>query len=75
MSAQLTIIDEYSWECLAIRVARRLNSQDVMRVMTELFMQYGVPRYLSSDNGAEMTARVVVEWWRRHDDTVRPRTG
>lgn len=55
----LTVIDEYSRQCLAIEVGRRLNSRDVVRVLARLFMQYGVPRYLRADNGAELTATAV----------------
>ena len=55
----LTVVDEYSRECLAIKVSRRLNSGDVLKTMAELFIQRGVPRYLRSDNGAEMTAKAV----------------
>jgi putative transposase len=55
----LTVIDEYNRECLAIKVGRRLSSQDVVRVLSRLFIQYGVPRYLRSDNGPELTAKAV----------------
>lgn len=55
----LTVIDEFSRECLAIKVGRRLSSRDVVRVLARLFIQYGVPRYLRSDNGPELTAKAV----------------
>ena len=58
----LTVMDEYSRECLAIRVGRRLNAKDVLSTMAGLFLQYGVPQYLRSDNGAEMTATAVREF-------------
>jgi putative transposase len=52
----LTLIDEYTRECLAIDVARRLTSEDVLERLTDLFIRRGVPAYLRSDNGAEFTA-------------------
>ena len=58
----LTVMDEYSRECLAIRVGRRLNAKDVLATLAKLFMQHGVPQDLRSDNGAEMTAHVVREF-------------
>jgi transposase InsO family protein len=61
----LTVIDEFTRECLAIEVARRLNSDDVLEVLTRLFVQRGIPKYLRSDNGAEFTATTVREWLRR----------
>jgi transposase InsO family protein len=44
------VIDEYSRECLAIRVRRKLNSQDVLSVLAKLFIQRGVPEHVRSDN-------------------------
>ena len=58
----LTIIDEYSRECLAIDVARRLTSEDVLDQLTQLFIQRRVPAYIRSDNGSEFTAKVVRQW-------------
>ena len=58
----LTIIDEYSRECLAIEVARRLTSEDVLDQLTQLFIQRRVPAYIRSDNGSEFTAKVVRQW-------------
>ena len=60
----LTVIDEYSWECLAIEVARKLNSDDVLETLTRLFAEHGPPDYLRSDNGPKMTAKVVRDWLR-----------
>ncbi len=53
----LTLIDEFSRECLAIRVARRLNSAHVIELLGECMLQYGTPEHIRSDNTAEMTAR------------------
>ena len=58
----LTIIDEYTRECLAIDVARRLSSEDVLDRLTQLFTQRGAAYYLRSDNGSEFTAQKVREW-------------
>ena len=58
----LTVLDEYSRECLAIVVARRLQSDDVLQTLSELFVEHGPPANLRSDNGPEFTARVVRQW-------------
>ena len=55
----LTIIDEYSRECLAILVARRLRSDDVLHLLADLFADRGPPDHFRSDNGPEFTAKVV----------------
>jgi putative transposase len=60
----MTVIDEYTRECLAIPVARKLNSEDVLSTLADLMMQRGVPNYIRSDNGAEMTATAVRDWIR-----------
>jgi transposase InsO family protein len=58
----LTVIDEYTRECLAIDVARRLTSDDVLDRLSDLFARRGVPAHLRSDNGPEFTAKAVREW-------------
>ena len=58
----LTVLDEYSRECLAIVVARRLQADDVLQTLSELFAEHGPPANLRSDNGPEFTARVVRQW-------------
>jgi len=58
----LVIVDEFSRECLAIEVARRLNSTDVLDCLGELFVSRGLPDYIRSDNGPEFTAQAVREW-------------
>ena len=58
----LTLIDEYSRECLAIDVARRLTSEDVLESLSDLFVRRGVPDHIRSDNGPEFTAKKVTEW-------------
>jgi len=63
----LTIMDEYTRECLAIKVARKLNSMDVLDCLSNLFILRGTPGYIRSDNGSEFTAKVVREWLARLD--------
>ncbi len=58
----LTVIDEFTRECLAIEVARRLRSDDVLHILTDLFTRHGVPDHIRSDNGSEFTATAVREW-------------
>lgn len=58
----LTVIDEFTRECLAIEVARRLRHDDVLGVLAELFTRHGPPDHIRSDNGAEFTAIAVREW-------------
>ncbi len=58
----LTVIDEYTRECLAIRVARRIRSEDVLELLAELFALRGTPEHIRSDNGPEFCARAVREW-------------
>jgi len=61
----LTIIDEYSRECLWIEVARKLSSINVLECLGDLFVQRGTPSYLRSDNGSEFTAKLVRSWLER----------
>jgi transposase InsO family protein len=61
----LNVIDEFTRECLAVRVERRLTHQEVMEVLTELFVQRGVPVHIRSDNGSEFTAKRVRNWLNR----------
>lgn len=58
----LTVIDEYSRTCLAIRVARRLKSHDVLDALSDLFITEGIPNFIRSDNGSEFTAHTLREW-------------
>ena len=59
----MTLIDEFTRECLAIRVARRINSFGVIETMADVMLTRGVPEHVRSDNGAEMTAKVVRSWF------------
>jgi len=53
----LNIIDEFTHECLAIRIDRRLKPVDVIDVLSDLFILRGVPEHIRSDNGSEFVAR------------------
>jgi len=61
----LTVIDEYSRECLALKVARKLKSVDVLETLADLFIIKGIPDYIRSDNGPEFTAVILREWLTR----------
>ena len=58
----LVVVDECTRECLAIVVARKLNSQDVIETLADLMLERGVPEHIRSDNGPEFTAKAVREW-------------
>ena len=58
----LTLVDEYTRECLAIDVARQLKSEDVLERLVWLFTTRGVPQYLRSANGSEFTCTAVRSW-------------
>jgi transposase InsO family protein len=61
----LNIIDEYTRECLAILVARKFKSQDVIDILFHLFIFRGTPKHLRSDNGPEFTAKAIRSWLNR----------
>ncbi|MPS71357.1 MAG: IS3 family transposase [Novosphingobium sp.] len=58
----LSIIDEASRECLALPIARRLRSEDVLAALAELFVTRGPPAHIRSDNGPEFIANAVQQW-------------
>jgi len=58
----LNVVDEFTRECLSIRVNRRLNSTDVIDVLSDLFILRGVPEHIRSDNGPEFVAKAVQKW-------------
>lgn len=58
----LNVIDEFTHECLAIRVARKLKAIDVIDVLSDLFILRGVPGHVRSDNGPEFVAEAVQAW-------------
>jgi putative transposase len=56
----LTVIDEYTRECLAIDVAGNIRSSRVIEVLSKLVSVHGAPRYLGSDNGPEFISRAIL---------------
>ena len=61
----LTIVDEFTRECLAIDVARKLTSEDVLERLSDLFIRRDVPDFVRSDNGPEFAAKRVKDWLER----------
>ena len=55
----LTLIDEYTRECLVLLVNRRITSQDVIDQLFNLFIFRGIPEHIRSDNGTEFTSREI----------------
>jgi transposase InsO family protein len=58
----LTLVDEFTRECLAIKVERRLPAKAVIEVLDQVFAERGVPEYLRSDNGPEFIAKAIQRW-------------
>ena len=58
----LTVIDEYTRECLSLRTGYGLKADDVMDVLTDLFITRGIPDHIRSDNGSEFTAKSIRTW-------------
>ena len=58
----LNVLDEFTRESLAIRVARKLNSTNVIDVLSDLFILRGVPGHVRSDNGSEFIAQAAQDW-------------
>lgn len=58
----LNIVDEFTKESLATFVKRKINSQDVILVLAELFLLRGIPKHIRSDNGPEFIAKRLVQW-------------
>jgi putative transposase len=58
----LCVVDEFTREALAIRVARRLDSNHVIEVLAELCLVRGVPEHIRSDQGPEFIATAVKDW-------------
>jgi len=61
----LNIIDEFTRECLAIKVSRKISANDVIDVLFNLFIFRGIPEHIRSDNGPEFTAKAVRQWLNR----------
>ena len=58
----LTVIDEFTRECLAIDVAGSIRSARVIEVLSKLVSVHGAPRYVRSDNGPEFISRAILRW-------------
>ena len=58
----LCVIDEFTRESLAIRVARKLKATDVIDALADLFILRGIPAHIRSDNGPEFVATALREW-------------
>jgi putative transposase len=58
----LTVIDEYTRECLAVDVAGSIRSGRVIEVLSKLVSVHGAPQYLRSANGPEFVSRAVLRW-------------
>ena len=58
----LTVVDEFSRECLAIEVERSLKANDVLEVLARLFAEHGSPTHIRSDNSPEFTAIAMRSW-------------
>ncbi len=61
----LSVIDEHTRECLCLKVARRMTSQDIIEVLRGLFIAHGTPEHMRSDNGPEFIAKALREWLER----------
>jgi len=61
----LNIIDEYTRECLATLVDRKIKADDVINQLFNLFVFRGIPEHVRSDNGPEFTAKAVRKWLHR----------
>ena len=59
----LSIVDEHTRECLALKVARSITSEDVIDTLAEMFAMSGVPRCVRSDNGPEFIAQAIGRWF------------
>jgi len=58
----LTLIDEYTRECLTIDVDRKIKAMDVVEQLANLFLFHGVPEYIRSDNGPEFVSKQIRHW-------------
>lgn len=61
----LTLIDEYTRECLVMHAAWSICATDVVKVVDEAMSHYGIPEHLRSDNGPEFIAYAIQDWLER----------
>jgi transposase InsO family protein len=57
-----SLVDEYTRECLALEVNRRMTSRDVIDVLADLYVVRGAPSYIRGDNGPEFIAQAIRRW-------------
>ena len=62
----LTMLDEYTRQCLAIRVERQIRSDQVLATLWQAMIQYGIPQHIRSDNGTEFIAGKIQRWLREN---------
>ena len=62
----LPLLDQYTRQCLTIRVERQITSAQVLEVLEKAMIQYGLPGYIRSDNGSEFIATKVQQWLKDH---------
>ncbi len=60
----LSVLDEFTRECLAIQVGQSIRAPQVIQVLAQVMSTRGAPAYLRSDNGSEFTAKAVQRWLR-----------
>lgn len=58
----LTVVDEFTRECLAIDAAGSIRSNRVIEVLSKLVSVHGAPGYLRSDNGPEFASKAILKW-------------
>ena len=58
----LTLLDEYTRECLALPVERRMGSREVIETLSDVMLWRGIPEHIRSDNGAEFIAQELRQW-------------
>lgn len=66
----LTVVDQYSRECLAIHVGQRLTGEDVVQVMNQISLVRGYPKYIKTDNGSEFISKAMDKWAYEHQVTM-----
>jgi transposase InsO family protein len=71
----LCVVDEFAREALAIKVARRFDSNHVVEVLADLCVVRGVPEHIRSDQGSEFIAKAVKDWVRRLPTSRRAAPG
>ena len=61
----LSIVDEFTRECLTLKMNRSITSEDVIDTLAELFSMRGIPKCIRSDNGLELSANAIQSWLER----------